>query len=93
MYITDKKHRQIIISYIKFKHKLDLDMNRLYIFRYEYLDNIFPSYYTISAYKGYITEWYPHNLDANEVDMWGELILRKEKIDKIRNNGSKQTVV
>lgn len=92
MYIIDKKIKQYVCSYIRHRYGVSLIPNRIYVFKYNYLGIIYPIY-TITKYKDYITDSFPDNIDANEVDKWGIVLSRKEKINKIRKNGSLQGII
>ena len=90
MYITDKKIKQCICSYIRHKYGVDVNPQRIYVFKNEYNWGDFRCEYTISKYKGYNIEQIPEIIPSKEIDQWGMILSRKEKIEKIQKNGNKQ---
>lgn len=90
MYITDKKTKQCVTSYIRHKYGASLEINRIYVFKYNYTPfKVSQNVYTVTKYKEYESSPFPEQIPAEEVDKWGIILLRKEKIEKLRNNGSK----
>ena len=92
MYIIDKKTKQCVTSYIRYKYGANLEINRIYVFKYDYEWDVNKNEYVINKYKGYESNSFPERIPAKEIDIWGIILSRKEKIDKIRNNGSKQRI-
>ena len=89
MYVTDKKTKQYVASYIRHRYGVDIESNRIYIFKYDYGWDINRSEYTITKYKGYVSSSFPDRIPMKEINRWGVILSRKEKIQKIRINGSK----
>lgn len=90
MYITDKKIKQCLISFIRHRYGISVEINRVYVFRYENYNGVGRDIYSVSKYPGYVCEPIPYNIPADEVDRWGMILSRKEKIEKIRENGNKE---
>ena len=88
MYITDKETKQCICSYIRHRYGAGIELNRIYVFRYDYDWNRGKDEYLIHKYKGSDIQSFPESIPVKEVDMWGIILSRKEKINKIRENGS-----
>ena len=85
MYITDKRLKQGLCSYLKYVYGLDVNPTRIYVFKYDYLGLTSPVY-SITKYKGYLVGGIiPDTVSADEVDKWGVILSRKDKIKKIRN--------
>jgi hypothetical protein len=89
MYITDKRFKQGLCSYIKYVYGIEVEPNRIYVFKYDYLGLKSPVY-SITKYEGYhLSGLIQNTFSAVEVDKWGVILSRKEKIEKIKNNGSR----
>ena len=89
MYITDKKTKQCICSYIRHRYGVNIESNRVYIFFTHYPAFDWEDHYSIRNYPGYNVGLYPENIISKEIDRWGIILSRKDKINKIRENGSK----
>ena len=89
MYITDKKTKQCVASYIRHRYGAGVESNRIYVFKYNYDWDVSRSEYSVTKYKDYICNPFPERIPAKEIDNWGMILSRKEKIEKIRKNGSK----
>ena len=85
MYITDKRFKQGLCSYIKHIYGVEVEPNRIYVFKYDYLGLKSPVY-SITKYEGYHTSSrIPDTFSSDEVDKWGVILSRKDKINKIRD--------
>jgi hypothetical protein len=93
MYVTDKKVKQWITSYLRYKYDVSIEPNRIYVFKNDYNWDISRNEYVIHKYKSYVSNPFPERIPSKEVDDWGMILSRKEKIEKIRNNGSKQGII
>jgi hypothetical protein len=90
MYITDLKTKQQVVSYIRHKYGANIVTNRIYVFRYDYhWHPSTPNEYTVQAYKGYECSPFPERIPVVEVEKWGIILSRKDKIEKIRKNGNR----
>ena len=85
MYITDRKTKQCVASYIKHTYDVNLELNRIYVFKFDYYYTDQPcNEYTIRKYNGYISRPFPEAISGVEIDKWGMVLSRKDKIEKIR---------
>jgi hypothetical protein len=98
MYIIDKKTKQGIVHYIKYKYGVEFETNRIYVFYDDYT-----SFYDMSGriifyvrrYKGYFPENYekvPEEINAKDVLEIGMLLERKDKINKIKSKYEQNTI-
>lgn len=88
-YITDKKTKQHICSYIRYRYNVNLYPHQICVFRnesswdYDYANN-----YIVRKCKDCDVGYFPVTILLKEVDNWGIILSRKEKIKKIKNIGS-----
>lgn len=85
MYITDKRFKQGLCSYIKYTYGVEVEPNRIYVFKYDYSWDTTRSEYAITQYKECVGDPFPSRIPANEVDKWGMILSRKDKINKIKS--------
>lgn len=91
MYVTDNKTKLYLCSYIRHRYGVDVNHQRIYVFKDEYKGAVINrSEYTIRNYKGYYPGNVPDIIPSEEVDKWGVILSRKEKIEKIKGNGDKK---
>jgi hypothetical protein len=70
---------------------VDVNPQRIYVFRNLYVGAVVNrDEYSINNYKGYYPGNVPDIISAEEVDKWGVILSRKEKIEKIKESGSKK---
>jgi hypothetical protein len=93
MYVTDKKVKQWITSYLRYKYDVNIEPNRIYVFKNDYSWDMNRNEYVIRKYQSCVSNPFPESIPSKEVDDWGMILSRKEKIEKIRDNGSKQRVI
>lgn len=86
MYITDKKIKQNVASYIRHRYGVSIESNRIYVFKYDYEWDINRNEYSISKYKECVCDPFPDRIPAKEIDRWGIILSRKDKINKIRSD-------
>jgi len=97
MYIIDKKIKQGISHYIKYKYGVEFDYNRIYVFNYDYSTYVKgrEDEFIVKRYKGYFPENYeivPETIIGDDILKFGMLLARKDKIEKIKSKYEQVTI-